>query len=424
MFKDQYIKAGELDKADSLRIYKSQFYFPEENIIYLDGNSLGRLPLSAIESSHNAVQYQWGERLIRGWNEGWYTLSAKLSKKLASVIGCNYDEVIITDSTSVNLYKLADAALRLQSGKTAIVTDEFNFPSDLYILQGLIRNHGSKHSLTIVKSRDSVSMDTADILSRITEETALVSLSLVSFKSGYLYDIKTITDYAHKKGALVLWDLSHAAGAVECRLSETGADMAVGCTYKYLNGGPGSPGYLYIRKDLIPRLQNPIQGWFGENNPFEFNQHYTPAAGINRFLTGTPPVLSLTPLHDSLAMLNKAEINIIRKKSIALTGFFIELAELFLSKHGFSLGSPKSASERGSHVSLRHAEAFRICKALTEGVTGTIVIPDFREPDNIRFGFSPLYSTFSEAVRTVELLVQIIEQKLYETVNPQKDAVT
>lgn len=423
-FTQLYNTAAELDAADPLKGYISRFYIPDKNLIYLDGNSLGRPPLTALTTAEDAVRYQWGERLIRGWNEGWYNLSAKLSRKLASVIGCNYDEVIITDSTSVNLYKLADAALRTKPGKTSVVTDEFNFPSDIYILQGVIRNLGSRHSLTIVRSPDSISMNTSEILSRITEETALVCLSLVSFKSGYLYDMKTITDHAHKQGALVLWDLSHAAGAVECRLSECGADMAVGCTYKYLNGGPGAPGYLYIRKDLIPRLYNPVQGWFGQDDPFGFDLQYSPAPGISRFLTGTPPVLSLAPLHDSLSMIVEADISAIRKKSTQLTALFYGLCEEYLFPKGFTAGSPADPASRGSHVSLRHPEAYRICKALTEGLSGTVVIPDFREPDNIRFGFSPLYNTYHEAVRTVEILLQIMEQKLYESVNSRRDAVT
>ncbi|MBV6512319.1 MAG: Kynureninase [Ignavibacteriaceae bacterium] len=417
-------EARELDGNSALKEFRAEFFHGTPECIYLDGNSLGRLPLKTISRMERAVKGEWGERLIRGWNEGWYTMPEKLSAQLAPVIDAEAAEVLITGTVSLNLYKLADAALRMKSGRSTIVTDSLNFPSDIYILEGLVRNHGGHHSLRIAGSRDGISVSYDDLFELITEDTALVVLSLVAFKSAFMYDMKKVNEYARSKGALVIWDLSHAAGAVPCRLNESGAGMAVGCTYKYLNGGPGAPGYLYIRQDLLPELEPPIQGWFGHADPFAFSLSYKPAQGIRKFMTGTPPVLSLIPLEISLEMISRAGINQIRKQSKALCGFLVSLSEKYLYPLGFSAGFPQNENERGSHISLRHPEGYRICKALIQGLGGEVIIPDFREPDNIRFGISPLYNTHEELVVTVENLVKIISERLYEQIPLQKDAVT
>jgi kynureninase len=417
--------ARELDKQDPLQEYRERFIIQDPSLIYLDGNSLGRLPVQTIGILNSAVRRQWGERLIRSWNEGWYQQSARLGKKIAQIIGAHPEEVILSDSTSVNLYKLVYAALKIQSGRKEVISDDMNFPSDLYVLQGLIRQFGDIHTLRLLKSSDGNSADLTELLRMINRQTALVCLSHVTFKSSYMYDMEKVTELAHMHGAMVLWDLSHSVGVVPVSLRQTNADMAIGCTYKYLNGGPGSPAFIYIRKDLQEKMENPIQGWFGEKNPFEFKLNYRPAEGIRKFLTGTPPVLSVSALDPSLDLILEAGIGAIRSKSVEQSEYLISLAEAWLLGQGFRIGSPEYPEKRGSHVSLKHAEAYRICKALIDPKVGDgTVIPDFREPNNIRLGISPLYTTFEEIYRAMDQLKYIIENRVYEKYPRSRDIVT
>jgi len=417
--------ANQLDDKDVLSDFRKQFYFSGDNTIYLDGNSLGRLPLKTKTLLSEAIEKQWGTDLIESWNKNWYTKSEELGNKIAKIIGASSGEVIVSDSTSVNLYKLAKAALNLQTGKTRIVSDVFNFPTDLYILQGIIQECGNNHELILARQKDEISIDLDDLKSKITEKTALVVLSLVAFKSAFLYNAEEITNWAHQKGALVLWDLSHAAGAVPIELNKTNADLAVGCTYKYLNGGPGSPAFLYVRKDLHEKITSPIQGWFGEENPFEFGLNYRPASGIRKFLTGTPPVLNLLAVETGLDLLIEAGIKNLYEKSKRQSEYFIFLTMKILSKHGFEIGSPLDPLQRGSHISLKHTEAYRICQSLIHPKNGTLkIIPDFREPDNIRFGFTPLYTTFEEIRQTTGRLKIIMETREYESFGSERNSVT
>lgn len=417
--------AEKLDRNDPLHKFRSLFYIESENTIYLDGNSLGRLPVKTKELLTKVVEKQWGAELIESWNQHWYQKPMKLGDKIAPIIGASEGEVIVSDSTSINLYKLAHAALNLQKGKTTIVSDDLNFPTDLYILQGLLKEFGPEYKLELAQTNDGITIETEELKSKITKNTALVVLSLVAFKSAFMYQLEEITKYAHKMGALVLWDLSHAAGAVEIELNQSNADLAVGCTYKYMNGGPGSPAFLYVRKDLQEKLSSPIQGWFGDALPFEFDLIYRPAKGIRRFLTGTPPVLNLMATEAGIEMINEAGIKNIHQKSIRLSGFFLSMIESELYKYGFEIGTPTESEKRGSHVSLKHKEAFRICQALIRPKTSTIkIIPDFREPDNIRFGFTPLYTTYKEVWQTVHRLREIIENKEYEQFSTQRSDVT
>jgi kynureninase len=264
-----------------------------------------------------------------------------------------------------------------------------------------------------------------ELLRMISRHTALVTLSHVAFKSAYLYDMEKVTELAHIHGTMVLWDLSHSVGVVPVSLKKANADLAIGCTYKFLNGGPGSPAFLYVRKDLQEKLDNPIQGWFGEKNPFEFKLKYRPADGIRKYLTGTPPVLSVSGLEPALDMVLDAGINAIREKSMAQSGYLIGLATEWLLKEGFRLGSPEFSEKRGSHVSLKHAEAYRICRALIDPRVGDhVVIPDFREPNNIRLGIAPLYTSFTDIYRAVDQLRLIITKKTYERYPRTRDAVT
>jgi len=417
--------ARELDSHDPLQSCRDRFVIKDPSLVYLDGNSLGRLPQQTIAHLDTAIQEQWGDRLIRSWNEGWYQQSTRLGKKIAQIIGAHPDEVILSDSTSVNLYKLAYGALKMMDKRTEIISDDMNFPSDLYILQGLIKHFGDRHTLRLVKSSDGISTDMTELLRMISRRTALVTLSHVAYKSAYMYDLAKVTELAHMHGSLILWDLSHAVGAVPISLKKANADLAIGCTYKYLNGGPGSPAFLYVRKDLQDKIENPIWGWFGERNPFDFKLNYRVAEGIRKYLTGSPPVISVSALEPSLDLVLEVGIGVIRQKSVQQTEYLISLASAWLFKQGFRLGSPEFSERRGSHVSLKHAEAYRICKALIDpAFSNRSVIPDFREPNNIRLGISPLYNTYEEIYLALEQLRLIMENKIYEKYPRTRDAVT
>jgi len=424
-FKPGLAFAKNLDENDELKNFRHQFYFPEKGTIYLDGNSLGRLPNKTRDLIKNMVDHEWGNRLIRSWNEGWYELSEKISEKIAKLIGADANEVATCDSTSMNLYKLAMAAMKLKSGRTKIVSDALNFPTDLYILQGIASQMGSDYDVSLAGSSDgkTILMEELDWL--VDENTAVVVLSLVTFKSAFMYDMKAVTEFVHSKGALIIWDLSHAAGAVNLDLHDAGADMAIGCTYKYMNGGPGSPAYLYVAKHLQDKLKSPVWGWFGENDPFAFNLKYTPAAGIRKFLIGTPPVISLSAIEPGLDLLLEAGMQNLRKKSVLQSEYLIFLWEEFLEPLGFELGSPNSSALRGSHISLRHPEAYRICKALIHPKDDSPkIIPDFRESDNIRLGIAPIYNTCEEIYHAVKRMEEIVVKKHYENYSNEREAVT
>jgi kynureninase len=414
-----------IDNEDKLANFKSRFELNNPNLIYMDGNSLGVLPKTTQSQMNGVIEKEWGDRLIRSWNEGWYDRSQKIAAKIARLIGAQPDEVIVADSTSVNLFKLAYGALKLRSDRSKIVSDNLNFPSDIYLLQGLREVFGNKHQIALAESKDGILVPIETYEQLIDSNTALVTLSHVVFKSAYMYDMKAITDMAHQSGALMLWDLSHAVGAVPVDLNGCNVDLAIGCTYKYLNGGPGSLAFLYVRKDLQEKLDSPIWGWFGEDNPFEFGLEYRPAKGIRKFLAGTPPLLSLSAIEPAVDIMLEAGMDRIRQKSIQQTELLIQLYKEKLQELGYSLGSPAESAKRGSHISLKHPEAYRICKALIDPkIGGKTVIPDFREPDNIRLGITPLYTTFQDIWDTVEQLEDIVNEKLYDKFDKAKGAVT
>lgn len=416
--------AAELDAHDALAPFRERFVITDPTLIYLDGNSLGRLPKAAIDLAHDLVARQWGQQLIRGWNEGWWQAPERVGAKIARLIGAQPDEVIVADSTSVNLFKLVVAALRHQSltgRRTRVLTDDLNFPSDLYTLQGAVDVLGGQHKIQAIPSPDGIHGPEAALLEQLDEETALLTLSHVTFKSGYLYDMATLTAAAHAAGALALWDLSHSAGAVPVNLNGADVDLAVGCTYKYLNGGPGAPAFLYVRRDLQERLSNPLSGWWGQRHPFDFALEYEPELGLRRFLTGTLPMLSLSLIEPGLDLLLEAGIEAVRAKSVAQTEYLIGLWEAVLAPLGFTLNSPRDAQRRGSHVSLGHAEGLRIDLALINEMQ---VLPDFRRPDNIRLGIAPLYTSFLDIHTAVTCLRWIVEQRLYEKYTAASPAVT
>lgn len=417
--------ARRADHHDPLSKFRMSFFIPETNIIYLDGNSLGRLPHRTRERLQQALDYQWGTRLIRSWNEGWYDMPSRLGARLAPIIGAGEDEVIVGDSTSLNLFKAAWAATKLQKGRTRLITDDLNFPTDIYVLQGIANQLGPDFEVTIARSSDGLTLTSEDLEKVLNEETALVVLSHVAFKSAYMHDMKAVTDLVHSHGALMLWDLSHSAGVVPVQLNEAGADLAIGCTYKYLNGGPGAPAYLFAKKELQEKMESPIWGWFGDENPFAFNLGYKPAPGMSRFLVGTPPVLSMTGIEPGLDLILKAGIGSIRKKSIRLTEYLMFLIDEKLKPLGFTTGTPGRAENRGSHVALRHPEAFRICQAMIFPADNNVkVIPDFREPDNIRLGVAPLYNSYEEMYLAIERIERIVEEKLYLNYSGERAGVT
>ncbi len=402
-----YDQALALDASDPLRNHRDLYVRGDDDLIYLDGNSLGRLPKAAIDTIEEVTHSQWGDRLIRSWDESWWELQLTLGDLLAPLVGASPGEVIISDSTSVNLYKLALSAIHAAPGRTKIVTDDLNFPTDVYVLEGIARQLDKE--LVIVPS-DGIHGPLEGLEGEIDETTALVSLSHTVFKSGYTYDITGVNEMAHRAGALTLWDCSHSVGVAPISLNEAEADLAIGCTYKYLNGGPGSPAFIYVRSDLQGSLENPITAWWGHAEPFSFELDFRPVSGIRRFHTGTMPILSLAAIEAGVTDVAEAGIDSIRTKSVALSEYLIDQWEVQLRPLGFELASPTDPDRRGSHVSLQHEEAWPITRALID--VGQ-VLPDFRSPDNIRLGLSPLYNTFLEVHTAVQRLKLIAEPDVY-----------
>jgi kynureninase len=410
-----------MDAQDKLARFRAEFVIDDPALIYLDGNSLGRLPRRTRALLQDYVDVQWGQRLIRGWNESWLELGQRIGGKIARLVGAQADEVVVAESTSINLFKLATAALKARPGRHKIVTDNLNFPSDLYIFQGIVELLGGVHQLVVVPSPDDIHGPVETLAAAIDADTALVSLSHTAFKSAYSYDMAAITALAHEAGALALWDLSHSVGAVPVDLNGAGADLAVGCTYKYLNGGPGAPAFLYVRRDLQDSLRNPIAGWFSQAAPFDFGLDYQPAAGLRRMLTGTPPVLSLAGIEPGVDLLLEAGMDLVRAKSVQQSEYLIALHENLLQPLGFQLNSPRDTARRGSHVSIGHPEGWRINRALIEQMH---VLPDFRAPDNIRLGITPLYTTFDEIYEAIQRLRAVVVERLHERYPVERPAVT
>ncbi len=413
--------ARKLDEADELAGYRDQFFSADPSMIYMDGNSLGKLPLRTVNRVDQIVQEEWGTQLIRSWGINWYQAPIVVGEKIAKLVGAAEGQVAVSDSTTINLYKLAMSALMLRPDRKKIITDTLNFPSDLYMLQGCVHVLGGKRQIQLLEPADGLRISTQAVLDAIDEDTALVTLSHVVFKSGYMYDAKTITEYAHQKGALVLWDLSHAVGAVPVELDAWGADFATGCTYKYLNGGPGAPAFLYVRRDLQNEALSPIWGWFGERAPFSFELEYQPAAGIQRFLCGTPPLVSMLAMEQGVDILLEVGMDRLRKKSILLTSYMIDLFDAILAPMGFSLGTPREVEQRGSHVSIRHPDGYRINRALIEEMN---VIPDFREPDNIRLGLTPMYTSFQDVWESINRIQRVVTEKRHLHFPETRQAVT
>lgn len=418
-------KALSFDKLDPLASFRSRFIAEKEEMIYLDGNSLGRMPLETEIKMKSVISQQWAKGLISSWNDHWFDLPQKIAAKLAKILGAHPDEIFVGDSTSINFYKLVFGTLKMQSGKNTILTDNLNFPSDIYLLQGIISQSFPEHRLQIIQSKDGITVEQEDIAHALNEKTALLTLSHVAFKSAFMYNMSEINELAHQKNTVVLWDLSHAVGSVPIRLNADGADLAVGCTYKYLNGGPGAPAFLYVRRDLQEKIVNPIWGWFGHRKPFDFSLDYLPATQSSQFAAGTPHILSLSALEPGLDIILEAGINNLREKSRLQSDFLFEMTKQFLEPLGFSIASPIEAEHRGSHISLRHDEGWRISKAMIDPYQDTkSIIPDFRPPDVIRLGIAPLYNSFTDIYECVKRLREIVKHEYYLSYDQTKSIVT
>lgn len=383
----------DLDARDPLAARRELFDLPG-GVVYLDGNSLGARPRNVGPRLEAAVRDEWGRDLIKSWNTAdWINLPTRVGAKIASLIGANADEVIAADSTSVNLFKLAAGALKLRPGRKVIVTEPGNFPTDLYILQGL-RDFLGDVELRVVEP--------AGLHAALDDSVALLLLTHVHYKTGRLHDMAALTTRAHEVGALALWDLSHSAGALAVDLNGCNADLAVGCGYKYLNGGPGAPAFLFVAKRLQADFQTPLTGWMGHAAPFAFSDDYRPAAGVLRGLCGTPSVLGLTALEAALEAFDGVDMAQIRAKSMRLGDLFLDLA---LERcEGFGLGCARDAATRGSQIALTHESGYAIMQALiARGVIG-----DFRAPDVLRFGFTPLYVRHVDVWDAVDILSDIM----------------
>ena len=411
-----------LDREDPLAGFRGRFAFTDPNLVYMDGNSLGRMPTQTVDRLAEVIRAEWGDRLIRSWGADWFDAPFHVGEKIARLVGAAPGQVAVSDSTTVNLYKLSMAALMLRPERRKIVTDRSNFPTDLYVLQGCNHLLGGSYQIEMLPvGPDDITVDLQSVLDAIDGKTALVSLSHVHFKSGFLYDANTITQHCHDKDALVLWDLSHSAGSVPVQLDDWDADFAAGCSYKYLNGGPGAPAFLYVNKRLQEHAVSPIWGWFGDRAPFAFDLEYHPSNDIRRFIAGTPPILSTLAIEPGVDLLLEAGMDRLRAKSIALTSYAIELFDALLVPLGFALGTPRDPARRGSHVSIRHADGYRINRALIEEMN---VVPDFREPDNIRLGLAPIYTSFFDVWETVDRIRRLMEEDRHLKYSVKRLAVT
>lgn len=415
--------AIEKDNNDDLKSFKSRFV-NNDNEIYLDGNSLGKLPVVTENDLITAVKNEWGQNLISSWNDNWLKMSEKINFKMSKLINSDNDEVLVGESTSVNLYKILYCLLDSNQYKKNLVTDCLNFPSDNYIIEGL-KDHTEKKEITILNYNNNLSCNIDILKKSIQENPGIYCLSLVTYKSSFLYPIKELNEFAENNKSIIVWDCSHAIGVVDIDVKDSKTKAAIGCTYKFLNSGPGSPSFLYVSKDILNHLQNPIKGWFGHSKPFDFENKYKPADNINKFNAGTPSVLSLIPVNTGLDLVLEAGIMNIRNKSIELGKYLIKIINIELNKFDVKITSPIESKSRGSHITIQHKEAWKICKLLIKGDKNRKrIIPDFRPENNIRLGFSPLYVSFIDLYETVIAIKDILENKEYLKIDDSKPEVT
>ena len=394
------------DEADRLASMRAQFHIPDGGPIYMDGNSLGR-PARCTLDAINAATVEWAELLVGGWEE-WIDLPAQVGDRLGRLIGAGPGQVLVCDSTTVNLYKLAAAALDARPDRGTIVGRAGDFPTDRYVLEGLAAATGRRLHLLDAADDDPAALE-EQLDEFVGDDTALVSLSHVHYGSAARLDGAAVTALAHDRGALVLWDLAHSAGSVPVDLDGWDADLAVGCSYKYLNGGPGAPGWLYVRRDLQDRLRQPIWGWFGRADRFAMGPGYVPAAGVGSYLTGTPGVIPLRALESSLELIERAGIDALWAKSERLTAMLVDLVAAELVPLGATLATPRDPDRRGAHITVSHPDAWAWCRTV---IDRRLVIPDFRAPDRIRLGPAPLYTSFSDCFDAVERMADAFRSGL------------
>jgi len=392
-------EARKLDEADALAFARERFRVPAD-VIYLDGNSLGALPTSTPGALAETAEQQWGEDLIASWNKyRWIDWPTRIAAKLAPIVGARPNELLIADSTSVSLFKLLAAAVQARPGRKTILSQQANFPTDLYVAQGLA-------DMIAAELR---TVPAGEIAGAIDEQVAAVTLTHVDYRSAAIHDMRAINEAAQSAGALTVWDLSHSAGAIELDLDGTGCDLAVGCGYKYLNGGPGAPAFIYVAERLQGELTNPLQGWMGHAEPFGFVDDYRPGEGILRFLTGTPSILAMAALKAGIDTFDGIAMNELEAQSRRLSQLFIDEVEARCGSE-VHLGSPRDPAQRGSHVVFAHADAYAVMQALI----ARRVIGDFRAPDLMRFGFAPLYNGFAEVVDAAEILGGILASREWD----------
>jgi kynureninase len=409
-----------MDAADPLAGFVGESIVgeAEPDLLYLDGNSLGRLTVRVRDRLRRVIDHEWGHGLVRSWEE-WIELPTGVGDALGRhMLGAGSGQVVVGDSTTVNLYKAAAAAIAARPGATAVVTDDDNFPTDRYVLEGLAAQHGLDYREV---ASDPVAGPDPDRLAPALDGAALVCLSHVAYRSGALADMAGLTDLAHRHGALALWDLSHAVGAVPVDLDGTGADLAVGCTYKYVNAGPGAPAFVYVRRGLQPTLRQPIWGWFGRHDQFAMGSGFRPVDGPRAWLTGSPAVLGLAAVEEGVALLADAGIDRLRAKGMALTALLVDLHDAWLAPLGFALASPRDPAERGSHVALAHPDGARIARALRERAG---VVPDFRAPDRVRLGPAPVATRFVDVWDAADRLRDLVTAGVHEQVPAPDGRVT
>ncbi|RHW24980.1 aminotransferase class V-fold PLP-dependent enzyme [Nocardioides immobilis] len=418
---DWAARAAALDAADPLASYRDAFVTTGEVIAYLDGNSLGRPLRATRERLAGFVDGPWGDRLIRGWDEGWMAAPTELGDTIGRVcLGAAPGQTVVADSTTVLLYKLVRAAVDAQvgaePGRTGIVIDTDNFPTDRFVVEGVAAERGLE--LSWIRPDPDAGVTPEQVRAAVSERTALVLLSHVAYRSGQIADVRAITEIAHQAGALVLWDLCHSVGSVEVALDEHQVDLAVGCTYKYLNGGPGAPAFAYLAQRHHGRLRQPVQGWMGAADVFAMAERYQPDDGIRQLLSGTPPIVGMLPMRDMLALIDEAGMPAVRRKSVALTGFAVEAADALLSPYGVRLASPRDPRVRGSHVTLDHPD-FR---QVTAELWRRGVIPDFRPPHSLRVGLSPLSTSFAEVAAGLSAVAEVLSPRRPSSSSPSPTA--
>lgn len=402
------------DLSDPLRAYRDRFELPE-GVIYLDGNSLGALPKTVRQRVAKTICEEWGEQLIRSWNTAdWVHLPQRVGKKIARLIGAQDGTVVAADSTSINLFKVLSAALDLNPGRSKIISERDNFPTDLYIAEGVAKQIGKGHRLILADAPK-------DIPGMLDDDVAVLMLTHVNYRNGYRHDMAALTRAAHDMGILVIWDLAHTAGAMPVDLTGAGADFAIGCGYKYLNGGPGAPAFLYVNPRHHGGFRQPLSGWFGHRAPFDFDSAYAPSGGIEQYLCGTPPVLAMVAMDEAMSLWDDVDMEAVRTKSVALCDFFIQEIDKFAEDLGLTLVTPRDPGLRGSQVSYSCDNGYAIMQALiARGVIG-----DFRAPDIIRFGMTPLYLSFAEVGQAAAVLKEILETRAWDAPEYQvRGAVT